>query len=576
MERLGRELPLPQLRAARPLGQPRDRARPSSNSSPGARPRRPSAGARRGGAGGGEPAARASRSATWPAPRPIGGRLLRTRRGGQDHRVGRRSPCRAARAGRRACVVTVDPARRLADALGVESLPNVADGGRRATGPGRLHALDARHQEHLRRPGRAATRAPPSRPRRSAPTASTRTCSGLLSGTQEYMAMEKLYELTESGDYDMVVVDTPPTRNALDLLDAPRAAHPLPREPPLPGAAPAPPRPTLRAMGVATQALLRTISRVAGAEIVHDAVDFFQAFSGHGGGLLAAGRGGPGRSWPTRAPPTCVVTSPRPDAIEEATFFVDQARGHRVSAAALVVNRVHPFFGARASPDPVGRPAAPWRDQVDNLRAAQRRGGADERGRLGPGRAGGPRPGRPDRPARLRRPRPGGARPRGRPSLRPSAGWLTSGRAHHRRGQRRPLRPPGDHRGDREPRHRDPGGGSGPETLAAVAEEPPDLVIVDLQMGNMGGMAVCLELRLEASYGNLPHVPVLMLLDRRPDVFLAKRSGAEGWLVKPLDPLRLRRAIRRPARRRQLLRRLLPTGARPRGRGPTGHRRAAS
>ena len=83
---------------------------------------------------------------------------------------------------------------------------------------------------------------------------------------------------------------------------------------------------------------------------------------------------------------------------------------------------------------------------------------------------------------------------------------------------------------------------SGPETLAAVADEPPDLVIVDLQMGSMGGMAVCLELRLEASYGNLPHVPVLMLLDRRPDVFLAKRSGAEGWLVKPLDPLRLRRA----------------------------------
>jgi len=83
---------------------------------------------------------------------------------------------------------------------------------------------------------------------------------------------------------------------------------------------------------------------------------------------------------------------------------------------------------------------------------------------------------------------------------------------------------------------------SGPETLAAVADEPPDLVIVDLQMGSMGGMAVCLELRLEASYGNLPRVPVLMLLDRRPDVFLAKRSGAEGWLVKPLDPLRLRRA----------------------------------
>ena len=76
-----------------------------------------------------------------------------------------------------------------------------------------------------------------------------------------------------------------------------------------------------------------------------------------------------------------------------------------------------------------------------------------------------------------------------------------------------------------------------------VAEHTPDLVVVDLQMGSMGGMAVCLELRLEESYGKLPHVPVLMLLDRRPDVFLAKRSEAEGWLVKPLDPLRLRRAV---------------------------------
>lgn len=83
---------------------------------------------------------------------------------------------------------------------------------------------------------------------------------------------------------------------------------------------------------------------------------------------------------------------------------------------------------------------------------------------------------------------------------------------------------------------------SGPEVLAAVADEAPDLVVVDMQMGNMGGMAVCLDLRLEESYGALPHVSVLMLLDRRADVFLARRSGAEGWLVKPLDPIRIRRA----------------------------------
>jgi len=84
---------------------------------------------------------------------------------------------------------------------------------------------------------------------------------------------------------------------------------------------------------------------------------------------------------------------------------------------------------------------------------------------------------------------------------------------------------------------------SGPEVRASAVVEAPDLVIVDMQMGNMGAMAVCLDLRLEASYGALPHIPVLMLLDRRADVFLAKRSGAEGWVVKPLDPIRLRRAV---------------------------------
>lgn len=83
---------------------------------------------------------------------------------------------------------------------------------------------------------------------------------------------------------------------------------------------------------------------------------------------------------------------------------------------------------------------------------------------------------------------------------------------------------------------------SGPHVVETVRRDPPSLVIVDMQMGNMGGMAVCLELQLEESYADRPHVPVLMLLDRRPDVFLARRSGAEGWLVKPLDPLRLRRA----------------------------------
>lgn len=78
---------------------------------------------------------------------------------------------------------------------------------------------------------------------------------------------------------------------------------------------------------------------------------------------------------------------------------------------------------------------------------------------------------------------------------------------------------------------------------AAVAAETPDLAVIDMQVGSMGGMAITMDLRLEESGGRAPHVPVLLLLDRRADVFLAKRSGAEGWVVKPLDPVRLRRAI---------------------------------
>jgi DNA-binding response OmpR family regulator len=75
-----------------------------------------------------------------------------------------------------------------------------------------------------------------------------------------------------------------------------------------------------------------------------------------------------------------------------------------------------------------------------------------------------------------------------------------------------------------------------------VAERQPDLAVLDLQIGSMGGMAVTMALRLDESAGALPHVPVLMLLDRRADVHLARRSAAEGWLVKPLDALRIRHA----------------------------------
>lgn len=80
-----------------------------------------------------------------------------------------------------------------------------------------------------------------------------------------------------------------------------------------------------------------------------------------------------------------------------------------------------------------------------------------------------------------------------------------------------------------------------------VSEREVDLAILDLQIGTMGGMAATMDLRLDESSGAIEHIPVLMLLDREADVNLARRSGAEGWIIKPLDALRLKRAVGRVA-----------------------------
>ena len=84
---------------------------------------------------------------------------------------------------------------------------------------------------------------------------------------------------------------------------------------------------------------------------------------------------------------------------------------------------------------------------------------------------------------------------------------------------------------------------NGRDVSRVVERRTPDVAILDLQIGSMGGMAVTMALRLDESSGQLPHVPVLMLLDRRADLHLAKRSAADGWVVKPLDALMLQRAV---------------------------------
>jgi anion-transporting ArsA/GET3 family ATPase len=158
--------------------------------------------------------------------------------------------------------------------------------------------------------------------------------------------MEKLHELHEHGDFDLIVVDTPPTRHALDFLDAPRRlVHLLDNR--IFRTLMMPTRAYLRVASVAVQTFLRTVARVVGSEVIDDVVAFFRAFEGMEAGfraralaveaLLAA----PGTAF-------VLLTSPRRDALEEAQFFARQLERGGQSIDALIVNRVHPMFGDEA------------------------------------------------------------------------------------------------------------------------------------------------------------------------------------------------------------------------------------
>jgi anion-transporting ArsA/GET3 family ATPase len=139
-----------------------------------------------------------------------------------------------------------------------------------------------------------------------------------------------------------VVVDTPPSRNALDFLDAPRRLTRF-LENRLFQALMMPTRAGLRIMGMAAQALLRTISKVAGADIVADAVAFFQAFEGMEEGFRA--RAARVRELLAQAETAFVlVASPRPDSVDEAVHFAGKLAESGLSVSALVVNRVQPRF----------------------------------------------------------------------------------------------------------------------------------------------------------------------------------------------------------------------------------------
>ncbi len=249
----------------------------------------------------------------------------------------------AARLGRRSVVVTIDPARRLADALGLKGLTNDPSP---IDGPwgegGQMHALmldtkgtfDGLVRRYSSDPAQAE---------RILANSFYRNISGALSGTQEYMASEKLYELAVEGDFDLVVVDTPPTRNALDFLDAPkRLAQFLDHR--LYKVLLSPSKGIGRAVNVATQAVMRQIAKVVGAEVISDALAFFKAFEGMEQGFKERAEE-VDRLLRRRTTAFLLVASPKADTVAEAGYFADELARKDIAVRGLIVNRTQPAFG---------------------------------------------------------------------------------------------------------------------------------------------------------------------------------------------------------------------------------------
>jgi anion-transporting ArsA/GET3 family ATPase len=267
----------------------------------------------------------------------------------------------AALAGRRACVVTVDPARRLADALGDRGgvgEPTHVDG----PWSGELRAVmldakttfDALIERYATDPGQA---------RRILHNRVYVNLASVLSGTQEYMATEKLFELHQSGEFDLVVVDTPPTRHALDFLDAPKRLEGFLSNR-IFRAVVAPKGSYLRVAHVASQALVRSIAKATGAEIVDDTVAFFQAFQGMEEGFRErAAR--VDQLLGEKETGFVLIAAPRVDAIDDAAYFGEALKARSLRVDALVVNRVLPDFGPVPQPVPAADDA--WGELVSNL-----------------------------------------------------------------------------------------------------------------------------------------------------------------------------------------------------------------
>jgi anion-transporting ArsA/GET3 family ATPase len=247
--------------------------------------------------------------------------------------------------GARVAVVTIDPARRLANALGLKALENEPRrvDARRLRGhgleiEGELWAMTLDPKRTF--DDLVAKLAPDERTRQDVfGNRIYQQISGAVAGSQEYTAMAKLYELDRDGGFDVIVLDTPPSRNALDFLDAPERLTGF-----LEGRALraflAPTGLAARVVGRGTSVVLGGLKRVTGVELLEDLATFFRSL----GGLLAGFRERAAGVQALLADPATafvIVASPEHEPVEEAIFFGARLREAQLAFGGLIVNRVH-------------------------------------------------------------------------------------------------------------------------------------------------------------------------------------------------------------------------------------------
>jgi anion-transporting ArsA/GET3 family ATPase len=268
---------------------------------------------------------------------------------------------KAAMEGKRALVLTIDPARRLANSLGLRSLGNqetrieAAHFARADLAPrGEMWAmmLDLKRtwDQLVQRSARS-----PEQAQAILENKIYQTLSTAMAGSLEYMAMEKVYELHSSGKYDVLVLDTPPTSNALDFLHAPdrildvldNNAMRLVLGPMLKAG-----RVGFRLLAAPSSLVLRTLARFTGSDFLRDLAAFMFAFEGMYEGfkeraarvkeLLTSPQAG-----------FVLVTSPNPLTTQEALFFHRALQSDRIRTAAVVVNRVQRDPRRHGGPDSI-------------------------------------------------------------------------------------------------------------------------------------------------------------------------------------------------------------------------------